>query len=104
MSVSELDVGILYNQSNITTVYVNEGSNLPEPLFCGVSPDTTGYNDVLQLNWKRDDGTSIPTSTKRIKGIVQVAEGQQRLYVKKMSAARRNHSSSSHAALPQTRG
>ena len=45
--VVELDVSIFYNESNVTTMYVDEGSDLPESIMCRVSPDTTGYNDAL---------------------------------------------------------
>ena len=81
----ELDVGILYNQSNVTTMYVDEGSDLPEAIMCGVSPDTTGYNDALKLNWRRADGTSIPLLTSSTNTISQNSNGQQELYVKNMS-------------------
>ena len=83
--VAELDVGILYNQSNITTMYVDEGFDLPEAILCGVSPDTTGYNDALKLNWKRADGTPIPLLTDATNTTSQESNGQQKLYVKNAS-------------------
>jgi hypothetical protein len=36
-AVAELDVGILYNQSEVTTVYLNEWSDLNQVLTCRVS-------------------------------------------------------------------
>ena len=83
--VAELDVGILYNQSNVTTAYVGEGGDLPEAIVCGVSPDTTGYNDALTLKWRRADGTSIPLLTSSVNTISQISSGQQELYVKNVS-------------------
>ena len=83
--VAELDVGILYNQSNVTTMYVDEGGHLSEPILCGVSPDTTGYNEVLMLDWRKADGTSIPSLASSTNAISQNSSGQQELYVKNVS-------------------
>ena len=83
--VVELDVGILYNQSNVTTMYVNEAGDLPQPILCGVSQDMTGYNDALKLNWRRAGGTSIPLLTSSRNTISQNSSGQQELYVKNVS-------------------
>ena len=85
--VAELDVGIFYNESNVTTVYVDEGGGLPEAIMCGVSADTTGYNKALKLNWRRDDGMSIPklTNPKDTNRISQSSDNQQKLYVKNVS-------------------
>ena len=82
---AELLVGILYNQSNISTVYVNEGRDLFGALSCGVSPDTTGYNDALRLNWKRA-GKSIPFLTDGENTTSQISDGQQKLYIRNVSA------------------
>ena len=78
-------MGILYNESNVTTVYVDEGGDLPQAILCGVSPDTTGYNDALKLNWRRDDGTSIPRLSNPTNTISQSSNNQQNLYVKNVS-------------------
>ena len=83
--IAELDVGILYNQSNITTVYVNKGDGLPEPLICGVSPDPNRYNEALKLNWRRDDGTSIPSMTGQSNTITQTSDGHKKLYIKNVT-------------------
>ena len=85
MFVVELDVGILYNESNVTTVYVDEGGGLPEAILCGVSPDTTGYNDALKLNWRRADKTPIPVETSPTSAISQNSNGQRKLYMKNVS-------------------
>ena len=85
MLIAELHVGVLYNQSSITTVYVNEGSDLPEPILCGVSPTTSGYNEALKLNWRRDNLTSLPILTDQSNGVSQSLNGQQELYVKNVS-------------------
>ena len=78
-------MGILYNEFNVTTVYVDEGGGLPEAIACGVSPDTTGYNDALKLNWRRADGTPIPIQTSPTSTISQSSNNQQNLYVKNVS-------------------
>ena len=83
--VAELDVGILYNQSNITTVYVNNGDDLPEPLICGNSSDPNRYNEVLNLNWRRGNGTSILSMTGQSNTISQTSDGHKKLYIKNMS-------------------
>ena len=83
--IAELDVGILYNQSNITTVYVNNGDDLPEPLICGVSPDSNRYNEVLNLIWRRDNRTSIPSRTGESNTISQTSDGHKKLYVKNVA-------------------
>ena len=84
MFVAELLVGILYNQSNVSTVYVNEGRDLSGALMCGVSPDTTGYNNALRLNWKRA-GKSIPFLTDGVNKTSQISDGQQKLYIRNVS-------------------
>ena len=78
-------MGILYKQSNVTTVYVNNGGDLPNAVICGVSPDTTGYNDALKLDWRRANGTSIPLLTSSTNTISQNSNGQRELYVKNVS-------------------
>ena len=78
-------MGIIYNESNVTTVYVDEGGDLPEAIACGVSPDTTGYNDALKLNWRRANGTSIPIQTSPTSAVSQNSNGQRKLYIKKVS-------------------
>ena len=71
---------ILYNQSSITTVNVNNGGGLPEPL-CGVSPDPNRDNEVLKINCSRDDGTPIPSLTNRSSTTSQTSHGHKKLYV-----------------------
>ena len=78
-------MGIIYNESNVTTVYVDEGGDLPEAIACGVSPDTTGYNDALQLNWRRANGIPIPIQTSPTSAISQNSNGQRKLHIKKVS-------------------
>ena len=83
--IAELHVGVLYSQSSITTVYVNEGSDLPEPILCGVSPTTSGYNEALKLNWRKDNLTSILILTDQSNVISQSLNDQQELHVKNVS-------------------
>jgi hypothetical protein len=79
MFTTELDVGVLYNQSNITVIYVNEGSGLPEPILCGVTPTSSGYNKVLELNWRRN--TTVPILTGQSHSIAQISDSMQELHV-----------------------
>ena len=52
--------------------------------MCGVSPDTTGYNNALRLNWKRDEN-SIPFLTDGVNTTSQISDGQQKLYIRNVS-------------------
>ena len=44
---------------------VDEGGDLPEAMLCGVSPDTTGYNDALELKSRWNTDTYTDKSDKR---------------------------------------
>ena len=87
MFAAELLVGILYKKSNVTKVYVNEGHDLSGALMCGVSPDTTGYNDALRLNWKSLNGTYLPFLTDGVNPISQMSNGTRKLYIRNVSVA-----------------
>jgi hypothetical protein len=82
---NDLAVGILYNQSNVSRVYVDEGSSLPRTLVCGVNPDTIGYNAALRLNWRRANGSLISTQANPTHTITQKSGDRQELYVKNVS-------------------
>ncbi|XP_065834706.1 uncharacterized protein [Oscarella lobularis] len=50
----ELDVGILYNDSSVASgsIFVYGGDALSFPVLCGVNPDSTNLNSLLNIQWK----------------------------------------------------
>ncbi|XP_065834681.1 receptor-type tyrosine-protein phosphatase S-like isoform X3 [Oscarella lobularis] len=49
-----LDVAILYNDSSVASesIFVYGGDSLPFPVLCGVNPDSTNLNSLLNIQWK----------------------------------------------------
>ncbi|XP_062509144.1 uncharacterized protein LOC134185379 [Corticium candelabrum] len=84
----ELEIAILDNNMNIegTSVTVDENQDYSNPIDCGVSPDVTNFNALLQ--WKHNTNNDVPSSSLQNAGVYQVYEnGVQRLYIKSTSAS-----------------
>ena len=68
------------------SVTVDENQDYSNPIDCGVSPDVTNFNALLQ--WKHNTTNDIPSSSLQNVGVYQVYEnGVQRLYIKSASAS-----------------
>ena len=81
--VVELGIVILDNNTSIegTSVAVDEQQDYLNPIDCGVSPDVTNFNALLQ--WTHNVTNDIPSSIVQNAGVYQVYEnGVQRLYIK----------------------
>ena len=88
--VVELEIAILVNNMNIEgrSVAVDENQDYSNPIDCGVSPDVTNFNALLQ--WKHNTTHDVPSSSVQNAGVYQVYEnGVQRLYIKSASASDR---------------
>ena len=86
--VVELEIAVLDNNKNIegTSVAVNKNQDYPNPIDCGVSPDVTNFNALLQ--WKHNTTNDVPSSSVQNAGVYQVYEnGVQRLYIKSASGS-----------------
>ena len=80
-----MDVQILVNGSDVEgRSLLDEGQGLPDPIECGVSPDHTNLNALLNLTWKHNNNTDIVTYSNGTKpSIYQVYErNRQRLYIR----------------------
>ena len=80
--VVELEVVIMDGSVHVegTSVEVNENAGLSNPIECGVKPDVTNFNALLQ--WKHNTTNVVPLGV-RSGGVYQVYENNmQRLYVK----------------------
>ena len=88
--VVELEIAILDNNMNIEgkSVTVDDNQNYSNPIDCGVSPDVTNFNALLQ--WKHSTANDVPSSSVQNAGVYQMYEnGVQRLYIKSASASDR---------------
>ena len=67
------------------SVAVDENQDYSNPIDCGVSPDVTNFNALLQ--WKHNTTNDVPASSSvQNAGVYQVYEnGVQRLYIKSAS-------------------
>ena len=86
--VVELEIAILDNNTNIegTSVTVDDNQDYSNPIDCGVSPDVTNFNALLQ--WKHNTTNHVPSSSVQNTGVYQMYEnGVQRLYIKSASAS-----------------
>ena len=69
-----------------TSVAVDENQDYSNPIGCGVSPDVTNFNALLQ--WKHNTTNDVPSSSVQTTGVYQMYEnGVQRLYIKSVSAS-----------------
>ena len=69
-----------------TSVAVDENQDYSNSIDCGVSPDVTNFNALLQ--WKHNTTNDLPSSSVQTTGVYQVYEtGVQRLYIKSASAS-----------------
>ena len=69
-----------------TSVAVDENQDYSNPIDCGVSPDVTNFNALLQ--WKHNTTNDVPSSTVQNTGVYQVHEnGFRRLYINSASAS-----------------
>ena len=69
-----------------TSVTVDENQGYSNPIDCGVSPDVTNFNALLQ--WKHNTTNDVPSSSVQNTGVYQMYEnGVQRLYIKSASAS-----------------
>ena len=60
---------------------VDDNQTYPNPIDCGVTPDVTNLNALLQ--WKHDSINDIPSSSGQNADVYQVYENSvQRLYIK----------------------
>ena len=83
----ELEIAILDNNTNIegTILAVVKNQDYSNPIDCGVSPDETNFNALLQ--WKHNTTNDVPSSSVQNAGVYQVYEnGVQRLYIKSAGA------------------
>ena len=68
-----------------TSVAVDENQVYSNPIDCGVSPDVTNFNSLLQ--WKHNTTNDVPSSSVQNAGVYQMYEnGVQQLYIKSASA------------------
>ena len=64
-----------------TSVAVDENQDYSNPIDCGVSPDVTNFNALLQ--WKHNTINDVPSSSVQNTGVYQMYEnGVQQLYIK----------------------
>ena len=85
-----MEIAILDSNTNIerTSVTVDDDQHYSNPVDCGVSPDVTNFNALLQ--WKHNTINDVPPSSLQNAGVYQVYEnGVQRLYIKSASASDR---------------
>ena len=69
-----------------TSVAVDDNKDYSNPIDCGVSPDVTNFNALLQ--WKHNATSDVPSSSAQNAGVYQMYEnGVQRLYIKSASAS-----------------
>ena len=69
-----------------TSVAVDENQDYSNPIDCGVSPDVTNFNALLQ--WKHNTTNDVPSSSVQTTGVYQMYEnGVQRLYIKSASVS-----------------
>ena len=69
-----------------TSVAVDENQDYSNPIDCGVSPNVTNYNALLQ--WKHNTTNDVPSSNGQTTGLYQVYEnGVQQLYIKSASSS-----------------
>ena len=69
-----------------TIVVVDDNQNYSNPIDCGVSPDVTNFNALLQ--WKHNTTKDVPSSSLQTTGVYQMYENSvQRLYIKSISAS-----------------
>ena len=86
--VVELEIAILDNNMHIegASVAVDDNQDYSNPIDCGVSPDVTNFNALLQ--WKHNTTNNVPSSSVQTAGVYQVYEnGVQRLYIKSASTS-----------------
>ena len=86
--VVELEIAILDSNMHIegTSVTVDENQDYSNPIDCGVSPDVTNFNALLQ--WKHNTTNDVPSSSVQTTGVYQVYENDvQRLYIKSANAS-----------------
>ena len=86
--IVELEIAILDDNTNIvgTSVAVDENQNYSNPIDCGVSPDVTNFNALMQ--WKHNTTNDVPSLSVQIAGVYQVYEnGVQKLYIKSASVS-----------------
>ena len=84
--VVELEIAILDNIKHIEgkSVAVDENQDYSNPIDCGVSPDETNFNALLQ--WKHNMTIDVPPPSAQ--SVYQVYEnGVQRLYIKSASVS-----------------
>ena len=63
-----------------TSVAVDENQDYSNPIDCGVSPDVTNFNALLQ--WKHNTINDVPSSRVQNTCLYQVYKnGVQRLYI-----------------------
>ena len=82
-----MEIAVLDNNKNIkgTSVAINKNQDYSNPIDCGVSPDVTNFNALLQ--WKHNTTNDVPSSSVQNAGVYQVYEnGVQRLYIKSAGA------------------
>ena len=83
-----MEIAILDNNTHIegTSVAVDENQAYSNPIDCGVSPDVTNFNALLQ--WKDNTANDVPSSSVQNAGVYQMYEnGVQRLYIKSASVS-----------------
>ena len=69
-----------------TSVAVDDNQDYSNPIDCGVSPDVTNFNALLQ--WKHNTTNDVPSSSAQNAGVYQVYENDvQRLYIKSASVS-----------------
>ena len=68
------------------SVTVDENQDYSNPIDCGVSPDVTNFNALLQ--WKHNTTIDVLFSSVQTTGVYQVYEnGVQRLYIESASVS-----------------
>ena len=81
-----MEIAILDNTNHIegTSVEVNENQDYSNPIDCGVSPDVTNFNALLQ--WKHNLTIDVPPPSAQ--SVYQMYEnGVQRLCIKSASVS-----------------
>ena len=69
-----------------TSVAVDENQDYSNSIDCGISPDVTNFNALLQ--WKHNTTNDVASSSVQNSGVYQVYEnGVQRLYIKSASVS-----------------
>ena len=83
-----MEIAILDNNKNIegTSVAVDENQDYSNSIVCGVSPDVTSFNTLLE--WKHNTTIDVPSSSVQNAGVYQLYEnGVQKLYIKSASVS-----------------